>query len=1181
MSHIAVVTNLSALNAHRQLGQVGNKQTVAARRLASGHRINSAADDAAGLAISEKMRGQIRGLDQNTNNIQDGINLIQTAEGAIATINEMVIRIRELVIQASNDTYVHDPSNMTQSDRLQIQREINQLVSEIDAVATRTEFNTRTLLEGRFSQFERFVIEEIITRLDPPISMSTQFPLLSALPYNTVCNSQWFNFIDKPSLRASATMSLQGIDLNAPASEQLHGRSVMVGGAQFNFINAGATIDGLAGVAITIPPVISVRDFLVSLSDPSPTANASSPTPHADPGITEFRGVVNEVTVTPGGQVQFRAPLGTRAEPIVADGRSRPWLFETGEHANTVAITTDNQPNLRLVDGTIGTNDVGVTNNVAPSVTTSGDFTFTLPNPLTPTNAAALRSDSGFRVEAPGLPLPSPFDVSFALVGGARTIAVTDTMTTAELETAIMDFLDTLPGFNPINRAAITPTPAGGGAFTIPVTWNSPTPPAQLPNPAIELTNTTSPGISAPRHGWNASFTTGTTTGISVTASPTPSVGNPFEDPFYRTITIPTVPVGSLPAAFFIGNTPVVVRVTGDTTLGLGAPAAPTHWYYSGATSADQTPGEGRPNPDTPNLQIQNPNGGTWVNVQPGHFINVPPNATPEEIQALITSRVNANVLAPAFGDRSQPEPGQINLYAQPGGTISVPTFTPATQIRNGFAAIPYYEGGRVAQIPNPSIVNPAGNMSSNATYNIGFNLTLANDGSGNINFAYPGGLNHTGFQIGNHTFEFFVTDGTTPRRNAISTTNVTHIDINSTMSADAVRAAMQAAIANIFPHDPDNYPHNEITVTGAGAAVRVNMMRTHNNVTLPTSGTPNPPDHGITARNGHWRFNGLIADDTTFSNGQPAPRPQTRVNFATLNSLLDLIPPSPEPGVPAPLQGFTFWCPSCPSEAFSIIFVADDVPPDEMPDDVFTFDDNGTPVTVRNYIVTVNAVAFGFNPDMTEVAAQIAAQLAAQMDHFTTVRAEGTELVFEDIRRGNLPGADGVTPDAPGNPPLRGRLEPRIFSGIRADRTQDVHDPVGLWIQKGPNLGQGMNIYIEAMNAAALGIADIRGNPTINVMKEHGYDIQPAIETLDEALAIAVGQRTSLGAMQNRLEFAAENVAVANENLTQARSRIMDADMALENMRFVQSNVLNQAAVSMLSQANQKPDRVLQLLQT
>ena len=152
MSNTIVRTNVMSLNSHRNLGLVGNQQSRASQRLSSGFRINSAADDAAGLGISEKMRSQIRGLDQASRNGQDGISLIQTAEGAMSTINEMVTRIRELVIQAANDTNAHNDlggeATWSQSDRTRIQAEINQIMDEIDATRDRVEFNTRRLIDG-------------------------------------------------------------------------------------------------------------------------------------------------------------------------------------------------------------------------------------------------------------------------------------------------------------------------------------------------------------------------------------------------------------------------------------------------------------------------------------------------------------------------------------------------------------------------------------------------------------------------------------------------------------------------------------------------------------------------------------------------------------------------------------------------------------------------------------------------------------------------------------------------------------------------------------------------------------------------------------------------------------------------------------------------------------------------
>jgi flagellin len=118
--------------------------------LSSGYKINSAADDASGLAISEKMRSQIRGLDQASTNAQDAISLIQTAEGGMQEIDNMLQRIRELVVKASNDTNDVTTGEEGIGDRQKIQDEINALIEEIDAMACRVEFNNKRLIDGSF-----------------------------------------------------------------------------------------------------------------------------------------------------------------------------------------------------------------------------------------------------------------------------------------------------------------------------------------------------------------------------------------------------------------------------------------------------------------------------------------------------------------------------------------------------------------------------------------------------------------------------------------------------------------------------------------------------------------------------------------------------------------------------------------------------------------------------------------------------------------------------------------------------------------------------------------------------------------------------------------------------------------------------------------------------------------------
>lgn len=136
--------NVSALNAWRNLYANDTSLTKSMEKLSSGYRINRAADDAAGLAISEKMRAQVSGLNMAIKNAQDGISLIQTAEGALNEIQVMIRRIRDLAVQSANDTN-------TDEDRANLQAEVTQLLDEIDRIATTTQFNGMELLDGSFT----------------------------------------------------------------------------------------------------------------------------------------------------------------------------------------------------------------------------------------------------------------------------------------------------------------------------------------------------------------------------------------------------------------------------------------------------------------------------------------------------------------------------------------------------------------------------------------------------------------------------------------------------------------------------------------------------------------------------------------------------------------------------------------------------------------------------------------------------------------------------------------------------------------------------------------------------------------------------------------------------------------------------------------------------------------------
>jgi len=158
--------NIAALNTYNRLSANNTQTSKSLEKLSSGLRINRAGDDAAGLAISEKMRGQIRGLDQAGRNAQDSISMIQTAEGALNETQSILQRMRELSVQASNDTN-------TGVDRGEIQKEINQLTDEIDRIANTTEFNTQKLINGDKVGLRDEIKGKVTTELNTQAGVTT------------------------------------------------------------------------------------------------------------------------------------------------------------------------------------------------------------------------------------------------------------------------------------------------------------------------------------------------------------------------------------------------------------------------------------------------------------------------------------------------------------------------------------------------------------------------------------------------------------------------------------------------------------------------------------------------------------------------------------------------------------------------------------------------------------------------------------------------------------------------------------------------------------------------------------------------------------------------------------------------------------------------------------------------
>ena len=174
---MVVQHNLTAMNSNRMLGLTSSAQAKSTEKLSSGYKINRAADDAAGLSISEKMRRQIRGLSQASLNAADGISCVQTAEGALNEVHDMLQRINELAVKGENGT-------LTSTDRSYIQSEVKQLMSEIDRVQSTTTFNEKNLLDGSFDNIGLMVGAEAGQHIAVTIGNMSTNELIAKAVYN-------------------------------------------------------------------------------------------------------------------------------------------------------------------------------------------------------------------------------------------------------------------------------------------------------------------------------------------------------------------------------------------------------------------------------------------------------------------------------------------------------------------------------------------------------------------------------------------------------------------------------------------------------------------------------------------------------------------------------------------------------------------------------------------------------------------------------------------------------------------------------------------------------------------------------------------------------------------------------------------------------------------------------------
>ncbi len=350
-------TNVSSLTAQRNLGMSQASLNTSIQRLSSGLRINSAKDDAAGLAISERFTGQIRGLNQAVRNANDGISLAQTAEGALKASGDILQRVRELAVQSAN-------ASNSAGDRQALQREVGQLVSELDRISQTTEFNGAKLLDGTFGT-QQFQVganaDQTIVAMSSNMRTQTygSNELAGAMINTAVAPAYAAVAVNVQGYRGSATVTTAATDTAAMAA------------ARFNAVSGSTGVTASAKTTVRFDFGTVASSFSITGAN-GKVANFSVKVPSADTvaGLSEAVDAINAQYANTG----VSARIVQAGEPLSAGNTAIILESQTGDN---ITVTSKDGFGLWLQAVNAETGAIGVLNNtgVGGSLTALGQVT--------------------------------------------------------------------------------------------------------------------------------------------------------------------------------------------------------------------------------------------------------------------------------------------------------------------------------------------------------------------------------------------------------------------------------------------------------------------------------------------------------------------------------------------------------------------------------------------------------------------------------------------------------------------------------------------------------------------------------------------------------------------------------------------------------------------------------------
>ena len=1119
MSGMNVRTNTTALNIHTQISKVNQNEKIASARLSSGYRINSAADDAAGLGISEKMRAQIKGLDRASLNAQDGISLIQTAEGAISTINEKLIRLRELLVQAANDTNVHKDGHEAQSDRARIQDEIDQLMIEINSVAHRTEFNTRTLLNGSLSH-EGIIgggnwhtVDEVVinaparvSTLDQFLRMTSNEPFMGSFDdlLRTIgANLEGMSAAEWISVHAGANFS----GLEQALDSAMAGRWAQtehISGLRFGSANEllSAFVQGFDD------PFSSWADFVEnSASNMGAGTFARKVSQTGGETIYQaliragFQGLDANATFNDVRNVFYRlgggwAHGGLRDEIVAAlsyvgVGRAQNWLeIKVGETVEPPSSSASTQPVIIVP----GSNPL-VSSATLPSAPFVSNAT-TMPTQTTPPfqRVSNLLTLTEF-----------PREGSFVIQVRDPDVGTVN---------AILDF------------GAVNPT----GGYTL--------------NQFIEFFENAFAGI--------ADFEVDDVTGH---------------------INVQTTGAGGPDSGVTIGLTNITQILSSHTNVPPTANLNPTIFANSAffdaqrSGSVSTTPGANTGIRVTPEelatinatgtfagmdaWQLLHPDfNGALAGSDPFWLSSTALRLTPQNTWTSVGSTLSLN--RENLGDPQTLEEFRAEASARFAAHpyLNRTLFNPRFRVDAGGYLHIDFQGGTSVNSPatSSSVTQPT--------------FTLAVASAASVLSNHPARASESGIL----TIDLRVRDGSGTRPISVdidfSAPHFASWETNHLLSGlppFSSKTEYMEWYINQRLNQPSNWPDPLPDFIRPG----------YDRGTRPLPGDPVPvhpapvtyfPVARASIVGGNLLITAAETNTTLTVRESGSTHPMFFAHVGTL--------PPRTPSVELYISGGATRI----NEDSGSLNLSSNMPG--------TFIWHKVPANTPSGTIDADwLLDYGTRSSTSDTEYSI---------DFSDISINDYRIYAIQIGTANIP-SNVMTLRIPPAPvhDLWQIFTDRYLTGdteiiqreIWVANPDERERGAPLWFQIGANSGQGLTVGINGMTTRHLAephdLAEL-----IDVENPSGIPISDQLGYIDRALEHATRERSFLGAVQNRLEFTKQNLDIASENLSTANSRIRDADMALEMMRLTQANVIQQAAISMLAQANQAPQSVLQLLE-